>query len=286
MRTQRPRRLGHKTIIALFLYFLVLMTSQVIEKTTPRAAFIPSLPDGMERLNTTIRAHNDDGPVSDANRTHNLSAIAWRTNSEKPNTPVILLHGSPGLATDFLNLGQLIAETGRDVYSLDLPGFGLSGAWLPRYSARSYAHAIVAWMDTNGIERAHTLGWSNSGNVVIHLADIDAARDGPKRIVSITMLGATGTQDTEGSGSRAFELAKYAVGYAVLVVGPEFLPHFGALFPTEWRHAFMRNFIDTDQRLIDGIAPDVRTPTLILQGRHDFLVADECRAFEYFRDAG
>ncbi|MEO0632316.1 MAG: alpha/beta hydrolase, partial [Planctomycetota bacterium] len=120
-----------------------------------------------------------------------------------------------------------------------------------------------------GIERAHVVGWSNGGAVALRMAERDE-----DRLASITLLGSVGAQETEGSGNYVFEHGKYKVGYALLVWGAKVVPHFGILGPPQERVAFLRNFDDTDQRPLAGIMQNLRTPTLILHGRDDFLVAD------------
>jgi pimeloyl-ACP methyl ester carboxylesterase len=197
-----------------------------------------------------------------------LAFVEWT-----PGTPrgaaTILIHGSPGTAANFDSLGPRLARDGRRAFALDMPGFGDSTKLVPDYSARAYARTLLAFMDAQAIERAHLVGWSNGGAVILNAADL-----APDRVASLTMLGAIGLQDTEGSGSFVFEKLKYAAGYAALVALPEALPHFGLLGPRSMRHAFIRNFLDTDQRPLGEIMHSLDTPTLILHGRNDFLISD------------
>ena len=96
--------------------------------------------------------------------------------------------------------------------------------------------------------------------------------DAPERVASMTLLGATVTMEAEGTGDWKFERAKYAIGYAALVVAPEAIPHFGFFGSLASRHAFIRNFWDTNLRPMAGVLASVETPTLIVHGRDDILV--------------
>jgi pimeloyl-ACP methyl ester carboxylesterase/membrane protein DedA with SNARE-associated domain len=186
--------------------------------------------------------------------------------------PVVLLHGSPsGGAADFRVLGGVIAASGRDVYAVDFPGFGKSGQWVPDYSIGANARYVLAALESLGIARAHVVGWSQGGGSALFAADIV-----PSRVASVTLLGSIGVQEAEGSGSYAFEHTKYAVGWFGLVALPEALPHFGLLGPRHFRHAFIRNFMDSDQRELEPLMERLATPTLIVHGRRDFLVPDWC----------
>lgn len=191
--------------------------------------------------------------------------------------PIFLLHGSPGRAHDFdfqpdpsipTFLDRLSAGE-RRVLAVDLPGFGNSQTWIPDYSSRAAARALLSIMEQLHIERAHFVCWSNSGAVGINLCDI-----APDRIASLTLMAAVGAQTTEGSGSYWFEHAKYLVGVPLAVGLPELIPHFGLLGSTGLRHTFIRSFLDNDQRPLAAIMAHTHIPTLILHGRHDFLIAD------------
>jgi pimeloyl-ACP methyl ester carboxylesterase len=69
----------------------------------------------------------------------------------EPRAPVLLLHGSPGSARNFEDLGQALASTGRPAHALDLPGFGRSTRAAPSYSILAHAHAALGALDALGI---------------------------------------------------------------------------------------------------------------------------------------
>ncbi|XHC25552.1 alpha/beta fold hydrolase [Phycisphaerales bacterium ac7] len=253
------------------IYLILLVLSHlVIAIFDPTYPFLqPWTPSDAVRQTVRITPMDKNGPVG-AEADYAVSVIRW--DPEQPDAsklPILLLHGSPPAyaGLDFKWLAPRIAETGRVVYAIDRPGYGGSGKYPPSFSAKANAHVALATMKKLGIERAHIGGWSFGGAVAIWMAELE-----PERVASIEMIAATGVQEGEGSGSYAFEHFKYGVGYAVVMGVPELIPHFGLLAPRSFRHAFIRDFSDTDQREISAIVPELETPTLILQGRDDMLV--------------
>ncbi|MEQ8769282.1 MAG: alpha/beta fold hydrolase [Phycisphaerales bacterium] len=182
--------------------------------------------------------------------------------------PVVFLHGSPGGLDNVAGLEPYLNEAGRRTITLDLPGFGASDWDLPDLGSLAHARYVLAFMDELGVRRAHLVGWSNGGAVGLNMADI-----APDRVASVTLLASVGVQETEGSGSYLFEHAKYRAGLVVFRGIQLLTPHFG-LFGSRGDLAWLRNFDDTDQRPLRGIMASLRTPTLILHGRHDFLTSD------------
>ncbi|MGD2019087.1 MAG: alpha/beta fold hydrolase, partial [Planctomycetota bacterium] len=100
--------------------------------------------------------------------------------------PLVLLHGSPGSADDFRDLGPLLAR-GRRLVVPDLPGFGVSPGDVPDLSARAHAAYVRALLDELGVERCHVLGFSMGGAAALELA---AAA--PERVRSVTLLASIG----------------------------------------------------------------------------------------------
>ncbi|MCC5823828.1 MAG: alpha/beta fold hydrolase [Phycisphaerales bacterium] len=180
--------------------------------------------------------------------------------------PVLLIHGSPGSSENFDRLAPLLAERGRTVIRPDLAGFGDSSHG-PDLSYPVQAEYMLEMLSALEVERAHVVGWSNGGGVGIWMAHA-----APHRVASLTLLASVGAQETEGSGSYAFEQFKYKLGRVVLGYGVELLPHFGLLGSFRSRTAWLKNFDDSDQREMTTILPTLTTPTLILHGRGDFLV--------------
>src|SRR5690606_2871293 len=182
--------------------------------------------------------------------------------------PILMIHGSPGDSSSFEELASELAARGWPVIAPDLPGFGRSRGEAPSYASVAQARSLLALLDALEIDRVHIVGWSSGGAVGLWMTDLN-----PQRVASLTLLAGTGAQHTEGSGSYFFEHVKYAVGIAIFVGGAELVPHFGLLGSRQSRWAFTRNFWDSDQRPLEAVMRSLDTPTLILHGRDDFLVA-------------
>ena len=231
-------------------------------------------PSGVERIEVEVPARGVGGADEAVGSTRTLGAWRWApaggpaAGSAGGRLPIVLLHGSPSRgAADFTDLAPLLARGGRTVYALDRPGFGSSDPWWPSYSIETNARVALAALDRIGVPRAHVFGWSQGGGVALWMAALE-----PSRVASLQLVGSIGIQEGEGSGDYHFEHAKYALGYAGLVVLPELIPHFNLLGRRDLRHAFIRDFWDTDQRPLRSIMRGLETPTLILHGRHDPLV--------------
>lgn len=249
-------RFPHRKRFWLVAYLSVLAGShvfQVLKPPSPRAAEI-------DTHTIASRAFPADGEPS-AMRNVRLSY-----SSQGHGFPVVFLHGSPGSRGDFRHLAPMLAEQFQ-VISVDLPGFGDSQRWVPDYSIRAHARYVLALLDELRVDAAHVVAFSMGSGVTLNMIEL-----APDRVRSAVFYGGIGIQEGEGSGDYHFEHFKYAVGYALLVVAPELVPHFGLLGPRASRHAFIRNFWDSDQRPLRDTLACMKTPLLILHGRHDPLV--------------
>jgi pimeloyl-ACP methyl ester carboxylesterase/membrane protein DedA with SNARE-associated domain len=226
---------------------------------------VGDVPRGVETVE--LPRMGDAGPAP-GGRTFPLRYSVWG-EAGGGRAPIIMLHGSPSFAggRDFARLAPELADRGWRLYGVDLPGFGHTPAVGPSYSIVANARLALSFMDALGIERAHVLGWSQGGGSALHAADL-----APGRVASLCLLASIGVQEAEGSGSYHFEHMKYALGFIPFVAAPELIPHFGLLGDRGWRYAFIRNFWDSDQRPLRAIMEALEVPTLVIQGRHDFLV--------------
>jgi pimeloyl-ACP methyl ester carboxylesterase len=252
---------GMRKAIPILLYFLLLCFSiahQRRQEPTPTP-----LPNRMSSL--SVPAFTSDGGAVGPD-----ISLAYREwHADGSGVPVILLHGSPGSAQDFDSLAPLI-DTTRRVIAPDMLGYGGTTGHIDDRSIKAYARMMLAMMDRLTIEKVHIVGWSNGGGVALHMADL-----APGRVVSVTMLASIGLQEHEPSGSYEFEHFKYKAAKVIFGGLPELLPHFGVLGTYDSRTAWADFFDDSDQRELKGVMERIGTggmPTLILHGRHDFLV--------------
>jgi pimeloyl-ACP methyl ester carboxylesterase len=97
---------------------------------------------------------------------------------------LLVLHGQPGLGSDWQQVaGQLPSEL--RVVALDRPGYGAN-----RQGAGGFDHnarAVLAQMDSSGIERAVLVGHSYGGGVVL-----SAAAMAPQRVEALVLLASVG----------------------------------------------------------------------------------------------
>lgn len=217
-----------------------------------------------QTLTAQVPAWNKSGPAGG-----NVE-ISYRYWPGAPHAPaVLLIHGSPGAGDDFDKLSPLLQAAGYTVIAPDLPGFNASTPNPPSMSIFAHAHEMVALLDHLGVQRVHVVGWSLGGGVALHLTQF--IHD---RVATLTLLASISEQGAEGSGSYRFEHAKYATGYAFLTGLRYLTPHFGLLSGADVPRASMRNFWDSDMRPLRAIMRGLDTPTMVLHGRHDFLVPD------------
>jgi len=132
---------------------------------------------------------------------------------------VLLVHGYGGDRNSWLFLQEPLAARHR-VYALDLPGHGTSAKDVGDGSAGTLAGADLGVLDAIGAERAHLVGHSLGGAVVVAAA----ARD-PRRISSLTLIAPA------GFGSQIN--AEYLRGFADAQTRRELKPVVSELFADE-----------------------------------------------------
>ena len=190
--------------------------------------------------------------------------------------PVILIHGSPGDNGEVMRLGAALGRHRRAV-SPDLPGFGGSTWTVADYSIAAHARYVLSLMDSLGIERAHLVGFSMGGGVVLQMVD-----RAPNRIASLTLLSAIGAQEYELLGDYYLNHAIHGLQLGAIWLVENGIPHFGTLDGGFLTVEYARNFSDTDQRPLRRILASYPGPALVVQGAKDPLV-DPAAATEAHR---
>ncbi len=84
--------------------------------------------------------------------------------------PVLLVHGNSSCKEAFADLWKVLADLGREVLAIDLPGHGASrDAEDPQstYTFPGYARIVSGVLDDVGWPRAIAIGWSLGGHIVL-----------------------------------------------------------------------------------------------------------------------
>lgn len=185
---------------------------------------------------------------------------------DSDDTPVILIHGLLGTARGHLgHVMDWLDGEGFHVIGLTLRGYGQSLP-KPRDFPDNFYHRdaddVLAFMDALKIEKAHFIGYSDGGEVVLILAGSQ-----PQRVASAIAIGAVGN------------------------FGAELRPVFQRTYPGDWiteaekqEHGFTdsagftRGWVRSTTRMIDAggdislsNAPNVTCPLIIMLGKTDTL---------------
>ena len=100
--------------------------------------------------------------------------------------PVLLLHGFGGDLANWRFNHEALAST-RAVYAPDLPGHGESSKDVGEGTLRSLTESVAGFMDAVGLPKAHAVGHSLGGGVVL-----DLALTHPGRVLSATLIASLG----------------------------------------------------------------------------------------------
>lgn len=98
----------------------------------------------------------------------------------------ILIHGFGGDLNNWLFNHEDLAGNGR-VYALDLPGHGGSSKQVASGTLSEFAGVLVSFMDTVGLSKAHLVGHSLGGAVVLEFAFAH-----PERCRSLVLIASAG----------------------------------------------------------------------------------------------
>jgi pimeloyl-ACP methyl ester carboxylesterase/membrane protein DedA with SNARE-associated domain len=201
----------------------------------------------------------------------------WGLDPAHDDRPtVLLLHGSPGSADNFVRLAPILARTHR-VLAPDLPGFGHSDLDVPDVSIVAHAGHVLALLDGLGIARVHAVGYSLGGGVALHMWE-----RAPERVASLTLLSSIGVQEMEWLGDYTLNHALHLLQLSLLRGLDLAIPHFGTTDGFERALLFGRNFAETDQRPLRGLLGRYDGPARVIHGDDDILVPVEA-AHEHLR---
>ena len=106
---------------------------------------------------------------------------------EGEGPPVLLLHGFGGDINIWVFNQEALAEAGRTVYALDLPGHGQSSKDEGEGNLGSFVDVVAGFLDEMKIEKAHFVGHSMGGAIAGSFALAH-----PARVASLILIDSAG----------------------------------------------------------------------------------------------
>lgn len=85
-------------------------------------------------------------------------------------TPVLALHGWGGSIKSFWPVAERLRTLGYECHLVDLPGFGRTSSPPEPWGVRDYMHFVMAYLQTNRLDRISLLGHSFGGRIGLMLA--------------------------------------------------------------------------------------------------------------------
>lgn len=124
--------------------------------------------------------------------------------------PVVLLHGWGAHSGLIWPLVERFAPLGYRCYVPDMPGFGQTAAPPQAWSVFDYAAWVLAYLDTNGLERVHLFGHSFGGRLGLILG-----AEHPERLIKMALADSAGLRP-KASTSGSLRLRTYKAALGVL----------------------------------------------------------------------
>ncbi|MEK0430353.1 MAG: hypothetical protein RL139_157 [Gemmatimonadota bacterium] len=135
-----------------------------------------------------------------------IAGVSVHLRDEGPRedtTPILLLHGTSASLHTWGGWVRALTPT-RRVITVDLPGFGLSGAFADRdYSAPRTARFLLTLLDSLGVRRAVVGGNSLGGRIAWAMAVADSSR-----VDALILVDAAGYPSQATSVPIGFRLAR------------------------------------------------------------------------------
>ncbi|WP_188092272.1 acetoin dehydrogenase dihydrolipoyllysine-residue acetyltransferase subunit [Azospirillum sp. B21] len=255
----------------------------------------PDVPD--DDIDAFINAYavpvsEDDGEADAGPQYHTAETPAGTIRYAKrgeTGPTVLLVHGFGGDLDNWLFTIDALAEKAT-VYALDLPGHGQSNKQIADPSLSGLSKAVLGFLDTVGVERAHFVGHSMGGAVSMR-----TALDAPGRVASLSLIASAGLGEQIDHG--------YIQGFVGATSRRDLKPVLETLFAD--RGLVSRQMVDDllKYKRLDGVdealralsaslfaegrqasvlasgIADARTPTLVVWGEEDRVIpADHAQA--------
>ncbi len=174
--------------------------------------------------------------------------------------PLILLHGN-GENCDYF-AGQMDAFSQYyHVFALDTRGHGKTPRGKAPFTIRQFADDLLAFLDAQGIEKAHMLGFSDGGNIAMVFA-----MKYPERVGRLILNGA----NLDAKGIKRSVQCPIEMGYW-------FAKLFANRSEEAKRHAEMLGLMVNDPHVKPEELSGIRAQTLVIAGSEDMVKEEHTR---------
>ena len=168
--------------------------------------------------------------------------------------PLILLHGNGEDSSYFGGQFGVFAQY-YHVYALDTRGHGKTPRGDAPFTIRQFAEALLGFLDTRGIDRAHLLGFSDGGNIAM-----DFALRHPERVDRLILNGA----NLSPAGAKRSVQIPIELGYRIASL-------FAGKSAAARRNAEMLGLMVNDPHVDPAELRQIRAKTLVIAGTRDMI---------------
>ena len=168
--------------------------------------------------------------------------------------PLILLHGNGEDSSYFSHQIDAFAKHFR-VIALDTRGHGNTPRGEAPFTIRQFADDLLAFMNRQGIDKAHLLGFSDGGNIALVFALAH-----PERVGKLILNGA----NLDASGVKRSVQIPIEIGY-------RFAKFFASRSPEAKKHAEMLGLMVNDPQVSPHELSQIQVPTLVIAGTKDMI---------------
>ncbi len=172
-------------------------------------------------------------------------------------TPVILLHGWGGSNVSFLGTYEYLCGLGRDVITVDFPGFGSSDVPPSEWGIEDYAGCIEAMKDALKLRKVILVGHSFGGRVAICLGSFDW-------VESLVLVDSAGLKP-HFSLKKAYRIRKYKRAKRL----GKNIETYGSIDYLKLPQSMQPVFVRVVNAHLDDKLKDISCPVLIIWGNKD-----------------
>lgn len=180
--------------------------------------------------------------------------------------PIVLLHGALGAQEQLDRLKQLLADKGREVYSMNFSGHGGKPFSHDGFGIDVFAKDVLSFIDDNKLKRVDIFGYSMGGYVAVWLA-----HKFTERVGNIVTLG---TKFDWAPASAQKEVGKMNADRII-----EKVPAFARILesrhaPNDWKELLTRTkemmlSLGADPMITMELAKNIINQTTVLLGDLD-----------------